>query len=82
MLYGLYHGVSKGVERALVADLVPASCQRGAAYGIYNAILGLTALPASVIAGILWQTFTPTAPFLLSAVLALLAVLLLTLWMK
>jgi MFS family permease len=82
MLYGLYHGATKGVERALVADLVPASGQRGAAYGTYNAILGLAALPASVIAGILWQTLTPAAPFLLGAALALLAVLLLTLWMK
>jgi MFS family permease len=82
MLYGLYHGATKGVERALIADLVPASGQRGAAYGIYNATLGLIALPASLLAGILWQTFTPAVPFLLSTLLALLAVLLLTLWVE
>jgi MFS family permease len=82
MLYGLYHGVTKGVERAFVADLVPAPGQRGAAYGTYSAILGLAALPASVIAGIVWQAFTPAASFLLGAALALLAVLLLALWMK
>jgi MFS family permease len=82
VLYGLYHGATKGVERAFVADLVPASAQRGAAYGTYNAILGLAALPASVIAGILWQTFTPAAPFLFGATLAVLAVVLLLVWMK
>jgi predicted MFS family arabinose efflux permease len=70
------------VERAFVADLVPAFAQRGVAYGTYNAILGLAALPASVIAGILWQTLAPAAPFLLGAALALLAVVLLVLWMK
>jgi MFS family permease len=82
MLYGLYRGATKGVERAFVADLVPAFAQRGVAYGTYNAILGLAALPASVIAGILWQTLAPAAPFLLGAALALLAVVLLVLWMK
>jgi MFS family permease len=82
VLYGLYHGATKGVERAFVADLVPAFAQRGAAYGTYNAILGLAALPASVIAGILWQTFTPAAPFLFGATLAVLAVVLLLFWMK
>jgi MFS family permease len=77
MLYGLCHGATKGVERAFVADLAPAFAQRGAAYGTYNAMLGLAALSASVIAGILWQTFTPAAPFLFGA-----AVALLVLWMK
>jgi MFS family permease len=82
ILYGLYNGATKGVERAFVADLVPAFAERGAAYGTYNAILGLAALPASLIAGILWQTLTPAAPFLLGAALALLAVVLLVVWLK
>lgn len=77
LLYGLYLGATKGVERAFVADLVAASRQRGAAYGMYNATVGLTALPASAIAGVVWQTVTPAAPFLLGAALALLAACLL-----
>jgi MFS family permease len=80
--YGLYSGATKGVERAFVADLVPVFAQRGAAYGTYNAVLGLTALPASVIAGILWQTLTPAAPFMFGAALAMLATILLVLWMR
>lgn len=82
LLYGLYLGTTKGVERAFVADLVPASSARGAAYGMFNATVGLTALPASVIAGVLWQTVAPGATFLLGAALALLAVCLLALLIR
>ncbi len=78
-LYGLYYSAVEGSAKALVADLVPSE-QRGTAYGYYNATVGLMALPASVLAGILWQTFGAGAPFLAGAVLALAAVGLLALW--
>ncbi|MBN1994344.1 MAG: MFS transporter [Anaerolineae bacterium] len=84
-LYGLYYAITEGVGKALVADLVQPE-QRGTAYGVYNAAIGLTAFPASFIAGILWQGFGgwsglgPGAPFLFGAILALAAVLLLVLW--
>lgn len=84
-LYGLYYGTVEGTAKALVADLVPQE-QRGTAYGYYNAAIGLVALPASVLAGVLWQGafgwhgFGPSAPFLAGAALALLAVVLLMLW--
>ena len=61
-----------------VADLVPAD-QRGTAYGLFNAAIGIAALPASVIAGVLWQGigswhgFGPSAPFYLGAIMAVLA---------
>jgi len=77
-LYGLYYAATEGTAKALVADLVPAE-QRGTAYGLYNAAVGLSALPASVIAGVLWQGlgswtgFGPSAPFIFGASLALLA---------
>jgi len=76
VLYGLYYGVTEGVARALVADLVP-SPQRATAYGLYHAAVGLSAFPASFIAGVLWQAFTPAAPFLFGAFMALTAVVLL-----
>src|SRR5512134_1016874 len=53
-LYGLYYAATEGAARALVADLVPQE-QRGTAYGLFNAAIGITALPASLIAGLLWQ---------------------------
>jgi len=72
--YGIYYGIVEGVARAFVADLVPAE-RRGTAYGLYNGIVGITILPASIIAGWLWQTFSPAAPFYLGAGLAFLAML-------
>jgi MFS family permease len=80
-LYGLYYAATEGAARALVADLVPPA-QRGGAYGLYNAAIGLTVLPASLIAGLLWQGvgawtgFGPGAPFFFGALMALLAGLL------
>ncbi len=77
-LYGVYYGLTEGVARAFVADLVP-SHQRGTAYGILHAVIGLVALPASIIAGVLWQGigawsgFGPGAPFLFGAGAAFLA---------
>lgn len=77
-VYGIYYGLTEGVAKALVADLVPAE-KRGTAYGLFNAAIGLTAFPASFIAGILWQGafgwngFGPGAPFYFGAVMALLA---------
>lgn len=71
-LYGVYHGAVEGVSRAYVADMVPEE-RRGTAYGLYHGAVGVTALPASLIAGWLWQTVDPSAPFFLGAALALLA---------
>lgn len=80
-LYGVYYGLTEGVEKALVADLVPAK-QRGTAFGIYNATIGVAALPASVIAGMLWQWFGFAASFIFGGALALIAALLLLLFVK
>jgi MFS family permease len=83
--YGLYYGLAYGTAKALVADLVPAGV-RGMAYGTYNATLGILDLPASLIAGLLWQGvggwsgFGPAAPFYFGAATALLAAVALSLW--
>jgi MFS family permease len=80
-LYGVYYAATEGAAKALVADLVPPE-RRGTAYGIYNAAIGLTVFPASLIAGLLWQGvagwhgFGPSAPFLFGAILALLSAVL------
>ena len=72
--YGVYYGIVEGVARAFVADLVPEE-KRGTAYGLYHGVVGLTLLPASVIAGWLWQAYSPAAPFFFGAGLAFLAML-------
>ncbi len=81
-LYGVYYAATEGVTKALVADLVP-EAQRGTAYGWFNAAIGITALPASFLAGLLWQGagawsgFGPSAPFFFGALLSLVASILL-----
>ncbi len=80
-IYGIYYALTDGVAKALVADIVPQE-QRGTAYGYFNAAIGFAALPASLIAGILWQFIGPSAPFVFGSVLALLAGLLLVTWVK
>jgi len=72
--YGIYYGIAEGVARAFVADLVPAE-RRGAAYGLYHGVVGLALLPASLVAGWLWQAVNPAAPFFFGAGLSFLAVL-------
>ncbi len=70
--YGVYYGIVEGVARAFVADLVPEE-KRGTAYGLYHGVVGITLLPASLIAGWLWDAANPAAPFFLGTGLAFLA---------
>jgi MFS family permease len=85
VVYGLYYGMAYGTAKALLADLVPVNL-RGTAFGTYNAVLGILDLPASLIAGILWQGlgawhgFGPSAPFLFGAILAGSAAVMMALW--
>jgi MFS family permease len=71
-LYGLFYGLTEGVEKALLADIADPS-ERGAAFGWYNFASGAGALPASVIFGFIWQRSTPFAAFGFGALLALIA---------
>lgn len=74
--YGGYYAMTEGVAKALVAEIVEER-YRGAAFGLYNASIGLLALPASFIAGMLWDNISPSAPFYFGAATAILAVFLL-----
>jgi len=66
LAYGIYFGFTEPSEKAWVADLVPAQL-RGTAFGYYNGIIGLGALPASLIFGFLWRTWGVTTAFLTGA---------------
>jgi MFS family permease len=70
--YGVHFGLTEGVEKALVADLVPAA-RRGTAFGWYNLTLGLGALPAALLFGFVWDRAGAPAAFGLGAALALAA---------
>ncbi|NQU75406.1 MAG: MFS transporter [Planctomycetes bacterium] len=74
--YGFYFGMTEGVEKALVADLVPSE-RRGTAFGIYHGAIGIAALPASLIFGVFWTVIGPRMAFGIGAALAGLSAVLL-----
>lgn len=76
LLYGAYYGVNEAVGRALVADLA-APHLRATAFGILNAVVGFAILPASIIAGLLWDRVGQPAPFWFGALCATAAIVLL-----
>jgi MFS family permease len=76
LVYGVYYGFSEGVEKALVADLSPAT-MRGTAFGLYNAVLGVGALAASLVFGYVWKVAGAPVAFGMGASLALAATVLL-----
>ena len=77
-LYGLFYGLTEGVEKALLADIA-GPAERGAAYGWYNCAIGVGALPASLLFGVVWETWGAVAAFTLGAGLAAAAAVLLLL---
>lgn len=74
-LYGLYSAATDGVQKALVSDLIDKK-KKGTGLGIYNSIVGITLLPASLIAGVLYDKVNNQAPFYFGAAMALIAALL------
>lgn len=76
VLYGAYYGINEAVGRALVADVAPAD-MRGSAFGIINFAVAVAVLPASLVAGLLWDAISPSAPFWFGAACALAGVVLL-----
>lgn len=77
--YGLFMAATEGAEKALVADLAPKELL-GTAYGWFNLTAGVMLLPASMLFGWLWQTFSPETAFGFSASCAILAAVLLKFW--
>ncbi len=76
--YGLYLGMTQGVLLAMVADRVPEHL-RGTAFGFLNLLIGIALLPASFLAGWLWQTISSEAAFLLGSGFAVAGMALLSL---
>lgn len=74
--YGVYFGLTEGVEKAYVADLVSAS-ERGWAFGWYHFVTGLAALPASLAFGVLWDRAGASVAFQAGAGIAVVAAILL-----
>ncbi|MDX1675071.1 MAG: MFS transporter [Longimicrobiales bacterium] len=71
-VYGLFYGLTEPTEKALVASLAPSE-SRARAFGAYHFAIGVAALPASVIFGVVWETIGVAAAFGLGAALAVVA---------
>ncbi len=80
-LYGLYSAATDGVQKALVSDLIDNN-KRGTGLGIYNCLVGITLLPASVIAGLLYDNINNRAPFYYGSILALTAAMLMIIFYR
>lgn len=70
--YGIYTAMTAGTERALITEIAPANL-RGTMLGLHGALVGIGLLPASLIAGFLWNTFGAAAPFRFGGILGLAA---------
>lgn len=71
-LYGLYSAATDGIQKALVSDLIDNN-KRGTGLGLYNCLAGRTLLPASIIAGLLYDHINNRAPFYYGSIMALVA---------
>ena len=83
LIYGVFFGLTEGVEKALVADLVPKE-KRGTAFGFYNLAFSITVFPASIVFGGIWNAvdrywngYGASAAFLTSAAISICAAFLL-----
>jgi len=69
LIYGLFFALTEGAERALVADIVPAS-RRGTAFGWFNLTTGVALLPASVVFGLVWDKWGASSAFIMGSAIA------------
>ncbi len=79
-LYGLYSATTDGIQKAFISDLTDMNKQ-GTGLGIYNALVGITLLPASLIAGILYDKVNSSIPFYFGAATALISAILMLIFL-
>ncbi|HOH24877.1 MAG TPA: MFS transporter, partial [Bacteroidales bacterium] len=75
MLYGFYSALTDGSQKAMISDIVSKEL-KGTGFGIYHAVLGITLLPASLIAGLLYDRVNSNAPFYFGSAMAFTATVL------
>lgn len=76
VLYGVFTAMTTGVERAFISEIAPPDL-KGTMLGLHSTLAGIALLPASVIAGALWDNVGAQAPFVYGGAMSLLAALLL-----
>ncbi|NJK87321.1 MAG: MFS transporter [Bacteroidales bacterium] len=72
ILYGIYSALTDGSQKSMVSDIVSKEL-KGTGFGLYHAVLGITLLPASLIAGRLYDKINSNAPFYFGSAMAFIA---------
>jgi MFS family permease len=72
ILYGMYSALTDVSQKSFISDLTSKEL-KGTGYGIYHAVLGITLLPASLIAGLLYDHVNSSAPFYFGSIMSLIA---------
>jgi MFS family permease len=72
IVYGVYIAFTEGVEKALLTDIAPSNL-RGTVIGLHATLVGIALLPASFIAGTLWEKIGPSSPFYFGSFMGLIA---------
>ena len=80
-LYGLYSAATDGIQKAFISDLIDNNKQ-GTGLGIYNALIGITLLPASIFAGVLYDKVNSKIPFYFGAATALISVIMMLFFIR
>ena len=75
ILYGIFMALTEGVQKAYLATIIPRDF-KATGFGLYNTLVGLAVLPASVIGGLLWDRLGPSATFLFGTATSWLAAIL------
>lgn len=79
-VYGLYSAATDGIQKAFISDLVDSN-KKGTGLGIYNALIGITLLPASLIAGVMYDKINSKVPFYFGAGMAALSAILMFIYL-
>jgi MFS family permease len=67
--YGLFMGLTEGIQKAFLATIIPSDF-KATAFGVYNTAVGVAMFPASLIGGWLWDHISPSATFYFGAITA------------
>ncbi|HOW10469.1 MAG TPA: MFS transporter [Bacteroidales bacterium] len=78
-LYGLYSAATDSIQKAYISDMIDEN-KKGTGLGIYNGLLGITLLPASLIAGTLYDKVNSSVPFYFGAATAALSAILMAVY--
>ena len=69
-LYGMVYAILDGNQRALISDLSTDNL-RSTALGAYHTLVGLIALPSSLIAGYVWESINPNTAFIYACIVSM-----------